>query len=263
MRSAWRTLSTSAIGTSHRRRGEVCQDYSHELFVESEHSNALILVCSDGAGSAPQGLAGAKLACHEFIRNAALAIEGGLSGSAMQAEHFASWYESARRRLALEACLRNQDLSDFSCTLLASIICDDFAAFSQIGDGAIVYGDGNDFKMAFWPQSGEYANTTFFLTGRHFEDHLVFKSVPKKIDEVALITDGLQQVALHYATRSAHVPFFEPIFAAMRKSPDPAELELWLRQFLMSPRLEKQTDDDKTLLLATRRTVENDVGHSI
>ncbi|MGL4552961.1 MAG: PP2C family serine/threonine-protein phosphatase, partial [Gemmataceae bacterium] len=63
--------------------------------------------------------------------------------------------------------------------------------------------------------------------------------------------DGLQGLALHYATRTAHGPFFAPLFRALRGA-DPEELGDPMRAFLESPRVNGRTDDDKTLILAAR-----------
>jgi hypothetical protein len=153
----------------------------------------------------------------------------------------------------MEACIRNIELREFACTLLAAIVGNQGAVFSQLGDGAIIYRDGERYQTAFWPQNGEFANSTFFLTGQDFERNLMCRSVAGDFDEFAVFTDGLQPLALHYASRSVHGPFFEPMFAALRSEPTPETLESPLRIFLNSESINERTDDDKTLVLATRR----------
>ena len=64
--------------------------------------------------------------------------------------------------------------------------------------------------------------------------------------------DGLQMLALSYAKKVAHQPFFTPMFAALRKVEDPQELIVPMRQWLDSTAVNQRTDDDKTLILATR-----------
>jgi hypothetical protein len=59
-------------------------------------------------------------------------------------------------------------------------------------------------------------------------------------------------LALSYASKSAHQPFFARMFAALRKVGDREDLVVPLRQFLDSPAVNDRTDDDKTLVLATR-----------
>jgi hypothetical protein len=144
------------------------------------------------------------------------------------------------------------DLRDLACTLLTTIVGEERAFFAQIGDGAIVYPQGEALTYAFWPQAGEYASTTFFLTGQDFEERLEFRTHQGRVDELAVITDGLQPLALHYASRTVHGPFFEPMFHSLRQSPEVDNLEGPLRQFLKSQPVIDKTDDDKTLVLATR-----------
>ncbi|MCE4351913.1 protein phosphatase 2C domain-containing protein, partial [Xanthomonas hortorum pv. cynarae] len=66
----WRVVAASSIGTPHIKFGTDCQDaYEQEFF--PEHGTVL-LVASDGAGSASQSETGAKLATSEIrdcVRN--------------------------------------------------------------------------------------------------------------------------------------------------------------------------------------------------
>src|SRR5262249_26240874 len=105
----------------------------------------------------------------------------------------------------------------------------------------------------FWPQSGEYVNMTSFLTDQDFEERLEFCSWADSVDEIALFSDGLQMLALHYAEQAAYRPFFVPLFKRLRESGAAKELEVSLLRFLESPRVNERTDDDKTLIIATRR----------
>jgi hypothetical protein len=253
----WKLLYASAIGTSHQRRGERCQDYAHGRVLIESQSPALVIACADGAGSASHAEVGARLACLGFLQAASVSLERGLAVAEITDRHVLDWHEQIRRRLSLEACLCNIDLRDFASTLLTAIVSQDCAVFSQIGDGVIVVGDADDYQTVFWPQSGEYANTTFFLTGPDFEEQLAFRSLRHGVDQLALLTDGLQSLALHYASRSVHAPFFEPMFQSLRMAMHAEELEGPLQQFLNSKAVNDLTDDDKTLVLATMRSPTN------
>jgi hypothetical protein len=254
MISPWKLLYGSAAGTSHARRGEECQDYAHGVILTTENSSVLVAACADGAGSAPQAALGSRLACLGFIRLACADLRDGLSVRDIDAPCALRWHERVRGLMSLEASLRNTELRDLACTLLTAVVGEDRAAFSQIGDGAIVYANGGSFQTAFWPQAGEYASSTFFLTGSDFEKRLDFRTLGHGIDELALFTDGLQPLALHYASRTVHGPFFEPMFDAVRQTPDVQSLEMPLKQFLTSKPVNDRTDDDKTLILAIRRS---------
>lgn len=255
MEPSWRILSGSVVGTSHERFGESCQDYSHSIVLDVGRGSALVTACADGAGSASHASIGAKIACLGFIRFVSEGIRAGLLLHEIDDRQMLNWYARVRGQLSLEASLRGLDIRDLACTLLTAIVGDDAAVFSQIGDGAIVYREGNEFTTAFWPQNGEYANTTFFLTNPGFEERLAFRSLGKQVDELAVFTDGLQSLALHYASRTVHAPFFEPMFDSLRRSTDIGSLEGSLKEFLKSKAVIDRTDDDKTLILATRQSL--------
>ena len=126
----------------------------------------------------------------------------------------------------------------------------------QIGDGVIVVADSEEqvYGHVFWPDRGEYANTTHFITQDEAVEHLQFESVRRAIVEVAILTDGLQSVALNYQQQTAHQPFFRGLFGPLREVEEGRshELSKSLAEFLSSPRVNEKTDDDKTLVLASR-----------
>jgi hypothetical protein len=82
-----------------------------------------------------------------------------------------------------------------------------------------------------------------------------FKILIEPLSAVAGFSDGLQNVALHFASRSVHRPFFEGKFRALETTDDETSLLAPLMEFLASPALEERTDDDKTLVLACRQEV--------
>lgn len=246
----WKLLLDSVVGTSHAQTNLPCQDYASGRMLDA---GTIVLVCADGAGSASRSQFGSRFVCTGLLNIIATALEGGLALKDVSRERVVDWHATIRRRLSLEACRENLDLREFASTVLTAIVGPAQALFSHIGDGVIVYGEGDGYKTPFWPQQGEYANTTYFLTGSDFEDQLAFEGIDRQIDEVALLTDGLQSLALHYASRSVHSPFFQPMFTALRDTGDPDELREPLKAFMNSPAVNSRTDDDKTLVLATRK----------
>ena len=140
-----------------------------------------------------------------------------------------------------------------ACTLLTAVIGEGRAIFAQVGDGSIVLHDGERYVSVFWPQAGEYVNVTNFLTQPEFEQAFEFVSRSEAVHEVALFTDGLQRLTLNFAERSVHQAFFAPMFESLRNAENADELVAPLRGFLDSAAINERTDDDKTLVLATRR----------
>jgi hypothetical protein len=130
----------------------------------------------------------------------------------------------------------------------------------QIGDGVIVVSDiSNEWSWVFWPQRGEYVNTTNFLTDADVLHRLEIESFPGVVTDIALMSDGLEPLALNYASKIAHEPFFYGMFLPLLKAKGEAgtkALSVSLERFLSSERIGSQTDDDVSLILATRREPE-------
>src|SRR5262249_45179120 len=156
-----------------------------------------------------------------------------------------SWLLRLRRQLEQEADRRGVPLPQFACTFLLAVVGTEAAAFAQVGDGVIVVGEADGYQAVFWPQTGEYANSTDFLTAPGFADELAFEVRPRRVEEVALLTDGLQALALNFAGRSVHQPFFQPMFAKLREARAGQGLARALRRFLDSPAVNERSDDDK------------------
>jgi hypothetical protein len=271
-RGRWRALAASVAGTAHARAGRPCADASAVRILEHGGGALLVAVAADGAGTAAHAGEGARLACDTIVEQAELWSGCGsrrlrtrrsrrppgrraapdLAGFAR--EDMLRFVEAARTRVLEAARRARTDAREFSCTLLAALVDARTAVFFQIGDGAIVYQtDDGRYLPALWPQSGEYANCTFFLT----DDDVAARvqgTKARSVNEVALFTDGLERLALRFGSREAHGPFFEPMFARLRqeRAARPRRLAADLRGFLDSAPVNARTDDDKTLVMATR-----------
>jgi hypothetical protein len=162
----WKLLYGSVPGTSHERRGEPCQDSAFGLVAGPVQEPVLVVACADGAGSARHSEAGSRLACAALVRLIAAALDGGLPMEAIDRERVLAWHGEVLDLLSAAADRQALPVREFACTLLTGVVGRDRAVFSQVGDGAIVISDGDGYRTVFWPQSGEYANTTNFLTDR-------------------------------------------------------------------------------------------------
>jgi hypothetical protein len=249
----WKLLCESARGTSHERSGQPCQDYAFGSVTLAGEETVLVLACADGAGSAALADEGATIACQTITRVIFDACEQGLSIGGLDQSVALQWYREVRERLEAEAARRGVVVRELACTLLTAVVGQSTAAFVQIGDGAIVTLEQEEYRTVFWPQRGEYANTTNFLTGPEFEKFLEFHRHEGMVDEIALMTDGLQMLALDFARQKAHAPFFRQLFLQLRNTTSADDLVVPLKDFLNSTRVNERTDDDKTLVLATRR----------
>lgn len=252
MGSSWKHVFASEIGVSHHGRGDPCQDYALVREFQIGDQQFLIGACSDGAGSCPQSHIGSSLACETFVSTVETKLEEAITAGIGSEDNYRQWISVVRQRLAEAAESSCLQLREYSCTLLTAVIAEKWAWFSQIGDGVIVIRQGAELRHVFWPQTGEYANTTFFLTGEDFHREVVVLFLEEPINEVAMLSDGLQPLALHYETRSVHSPFFEPMFHTLKNWDQTTDLTTAVKAFLGSDRVNSRTDDDKTLILASR-----------
>ncbi len=213
---------------------------------------AMIAVAADGAGSAANAAEGAQRACLSFVAlaRAYIAEAGAPPGEA----EVCAWAISFRAELDSVAQAAGSRIREYASTLLAVVLVGDEALFVQLGDGAIVVREeGGEFGWVFWPEQGEYANVTSFLTDANASERLSCERVRRRYKEIALFTDGLQRLVLNLAERTVHQPFFEQVMGPVRKPGVPDEvLSARLAAWLASDKVNLRTDDDKTLVLLRR-----------
>lgn len=260
-RLQWRLAAASEIGTSHLGAQVPCQDSAAHDVVETPEGPVLVAVVCDGAGSAAHSDVGSQIAATsivEFVRNY-FAIGGTLSD--IDRDVMVGWVLGAADRLIERAAEDGNSAREYACTLLIAIAGEERAAFAQIGDGAIVvsHGEADGWLWMFWPQHGEYANQTVFILSANATDSLEFCQEPRRIDEIALFSDGIERMVLHAETKSVNDAFFNQMFVPVRASvAEGLDLELSdkLRGYLGSATVNARTNDDKTLIMATRRSSE-------
>lgn len=253
---SWRAVAGSVAGTSHSRRGAPCQDYSL-LELAGKANSILVAITADGAGSASHGRQGAELACRKIFERVQWWLN--LYDNALDridATVISKWIEWTRKDIKAEATKFDVELRALACTALGIVANSSRAVCFQIGDGALILRTvDKPLHVVFWPETGEYANMTCFLTDTTAQLTLQVSVIEGEPVDVAILTDGLQRLALQFSTRTAHLPFFDPMFErlAAESVGRPLELEQHLLRLLDSPAVNERTDDDKTLILATRR----------
>jgi Protein phosphatase 2C len=215
--------------------------------------DVVIAACADGAGSASHSHLGSQIACDTFLELSLKALnQTGEVPLEITREGVVEWYGVAKERIEREAVSLGLPSRELASTLLFALVTPAKATFAQVGDGAIVVKRGDDYVPVFWPQSGEYANTTNFLTSDDL-DHLIdFRCSEEEVTDLAMFSDGLERLVLRFADRSVHRPSLEPLFTHLRAAGDIEALFAPLRQFLNSKAVNERTDDDKTLILASR-----------
>jgi hypothetical protein len=218
-------------------------------------------VVSDGAGSALAGADGAAAVCHTMMAQIAAWLTAHAGAvEALTPADVAGWLAHTVAAIEAMANAAQTERSVYAATLLTVVANARATVACQVGDGAIVAQlapadaeepEGNALRVLLWPDQGEYINTTHFVTDEDAAAHLRVASLPAARC-LALFSDGLQQLALHYATRTVHAPFFAPLFTRLAQAPPgaSASLDRALTAFLDSPAVNQRTDDDKALVLA-------------
>lgn len=247
----WRVVAASVRGTSHEKVGQLCQDAHHW---QKLPEGVLVAAVADGAGSATLGKVGAIVAAQTAVETISLKEAMPRSPDDEQ-----GWQrllfkalEAAKTAVEAEAVACGMTARDLATTLIIVVATPNFIAAVQVGDGVAVAGDeqGNLIPLTA-PQRGEYINETIFLVSPNALDIAQVNLWRGTAANIAVLSDGLQMLALEMTEGKPHVPFFSPLFHFAKNVTDETEAKEQLVAFLRSPRITERTDDDLTLLLAT------------
>lgn len=242
----WRWAAASTIGTSHIRSGSRLQDAYAVSSIGDEHIFAIV---SDGAGSAKYGAYGAWLVCRfltvrfrEWLHHTSKLPDD---------ELLFEWIDDLRDQITSIAERRESSSRQFAATLAAVLISPDKVLTMHVGDSAVVGRRGEEWSVLCWPENGEYASTTYFVTDDP-EPRLKITRHTCDYDAFALFSDGVGDLALSQVEQVAHPRFFEPMMRPVDSSHSPGrlpELSTKLGEYLAGPSVSERTDDDKTIIL--------------
>jgi hypothetical protein len=243
----WRLLGASLRGTSHIASELPCQDAHREMVLPG---GTLVIAVADGAGSALRAEEGARCAVEASVSHVALRLRDTVPQDAPACEALLDGALQAARA-ALQALAAGGPLGELASTLLLTVVTRQWLAVLQVGDGAVACREASGaLSMASQGGGDGYVNETTFLTSHDClaEAHKTVRP-GADITGVAVMSDGIQLLAVHHATHAAHEPFFRPLFEFAR---NPNSTDAELAQFLGSERVCERTDDDKTLVIAVR-----------
>lgn len=250
----WTWASATTKGTSHIRTGTRRQD-AYRCYVPADTPEFLICVVSDGAGSAEYGGEGASLVC----RTIGLATRDHLRArrELPTDEEVRAWVDRVRDRISYAARQRAKAPRDFAATMICVLSDGRKTLIAQVGDGCAVLKDldASEWRIPLWPDHGEYASTTTFVTDDP-EARCRIVREDSEIAAIAALTDGLERLALDFAHQKPSGGFFDgmarPVASSTAQGKD-APLSAMLKQYLEGEAVCARTDDDKTLVIAARR----------
>jgi serine/threonine protein phosphatase PrpC len=255
--NSWRIAHASAIGLAHINQNTECQDrFACRSIKTLSEGEVLIAVVADGAGSTTDGQIGAEVACRIFAEEVAdlLGAKDALVKS-LTPEFGRRWILYFQQKIGEIALANKKELRDYASTLVGAVIGESSAAFYQIGDGGIVFsasGAAKSYRFAIAPVEAEYVNVTDFVTDETAAERLRFELVEESVEDLILFSDGIYAVAVDYQNNQPHEPFLMPMIAPLRNGAALNGLNEKLENFLASPKINEKTDDDKTIILASR-----------
>lgn len=253
----WRVVAASVLGKSHEKVKQLCQDAHHwELLPEG----VLVAAVADGAGSASLGKVGAIVASQTAVETIRLQFGSTKSVKDLDREEddnkwqlmLTNALEAAKKAVEEEAIACNVASRELATTLIIVVATSKLIAAVQVGDGVAVGSDraGNMIALTA-PQRGEYANETIFLVSPNALENIHVNVWRGVVANIAMLSDGLQMLALEMDGGKPYAPFFFPMFQFIADVTDEQEAQEQLVAFLRSERISTRTDDDLTLLLAT------------
>lgn len=254
----WLIAKASVIGTGHKAVGLPCQD---ACFVDTSLDGEWVsLVVSDGAGTAQYSDQSSSLVCEVFGKSLI-----GLSDE-LKIREPGAWINDfviekvLDTRKQLRVLANSDNLKDFHCTLVASLIGPTGGFLIHIGDGALFGGDYKDIDeinnsiapnfVISEPENGEYANETFFITEGDWIKHLRITPI-RPVDWIVLATDGGTSITM-VADKAPKPGVIIPLLRHLNGAGDANKLDEILEKIVTDPRTNKITSDDKTLCIAFR-----------
>ncbi|MXO52370.1 protein phosphatase 2C domain-containing protein [Erythrobacter gaetbuli] len=245
----WRWAVGSEIGSSHLKHGTRKQD---AYVAKALPHGALLFAVADGAGSASLGGQGASLACRHLATCTGewFAKRNDLPS----ADQVMGWLDDLRDLFTSLADRREELRREFASTLVALLHTPDAALAIQVGDSALVgRTEEGCWEAICWPENGQYASSTYFLTDDP-EVRLRTAVLENSYDAFALLSDGLEDIALEQDTLRPFAGFFDPMLRPVDNAAGSGKLSalsLALSSYLQSEAVCQRTDDDKTLILVS------------
>jgi len=133
-------------------------------------------------------------------------------------------------------------------TVILALIIDDFVFALRVGDGALaVQTTDGSIQSAFPPKTNSYINETSFITSR---DYQVECAIFRNVESILATTDGCEPFFFNQMTGEPQSARLESFFKVAKNEAAESKIAAWLN----SPTLRQITQDDLSLVIATRKT---------
>ena len=252
----WRHSGASITGRSHEREGADCQDAWSAHFAGCGQSCILAACVCDGAGSAKNGRAGAKLASAMLARWLAENFERAIS-EAGEADALFEAFRFVRKAVERQAAQDEGSIGGYACTLVAVAV----SAAGQwlawhLGDGGIIVQFPDSIRVLSRPRKGEFANVTHFITDADVHTQVECynsRTYGANIDPIgfALFSDGIEESLFNKKTGEV-APAIRTMLG-WHETADQDQVSAAVRENLQEI-FRPMTNDDCTLVLLRRLT---------
>ena len=250
-------FGAKTIGPSHTKKGLPCQDaWASELLTE----DSAVIAVSDGLGSAKKSETGAYIAVKaavESIKNHySIIYEDGSTSADLTKDEtlIKEAFFSATGEIEKYSQSNNIPKKDLACTLIVVFISRNTVSIGQVGDGAVAgeYLNG-DIAVLSRPAESEYINEVTPITAEKWISKLSINASLTNVRNIAAFTDGCQRAILikENGNYIPFIPFFNPLFKYSGSIEDISVASEDVKQLLLSEKMTKVSDDDKTLVIAT------------
>ena len=183
-------LAGAAVqGLSHVKSGVPCQD---KYYIKVMGKHCALAALADGAGSAKCSQDGAAYVVQNILPIIKDSFNKNLENEPVLATTIVSNLQEGLNRLALEL---ECTLNDLACTLLFvfTVIRKKSVHYfaGHLGDGVIAAFNGKNSYVLSHPARGEFANTTYFITGQNASSHLrIYNGIIPGNAGFMLMSDG-------------------------------------------------------------------------
>jgi len=236
----------SVIGTSHLTTETPCHD-AHAYRILSDDLGYVACV-SDGMGSASNAELGSSTASLFIVDFLKEKLHPGLTDDEVILL-IKEGYVQVNHLLEETAELHELNVRDLNATLLVYISIKDRQFFGQVGDCTAIGKSSDTYKVLVPQQRGEYANATFSICNMESIENGLYEKCDGFYPMVALMSDGVESISVSAKDSTVSSLFFDPFFKVFsHQNYNQAEVQKSLERFLQSERINKKTDDDKTLL---------------
>ncbi|RYH63903.1 MAG: hypothetical protein EON54_07250 [Alcaligenaceae bacterium] len=140
-------------------------------------------------------------------------------GSLPSDEAIHGWVDQVRDRIHFAAAQRDSSLREFAATMIAIVSDGTETLIVQVGDGcaALKHEGEMEWLVPIWPDHGEYASTTSFITDERGASLRILRD-HAPVSAFAVMTDGLERLALDFAAAKPFNGFFNGVWLPLLDS---------------------------------------------